>query len=65
MDTMNKISTDRYEETVEFLYNRLPMFQRDGDKAYKADLLRTFELDKHFNSPHKNYKTIHVAGTNG
>jgi len=65
MDTMNKISADRYEETVEFLYNRLPMFQRDGDKAYKADLLRTFELDKHFNSPHKNYKTIHVAGTNG
>lgn len=65
MDTMNNISADRYEETVEFLYNRLPMFQRDGDKAYKADLLRTFELDKHFNSPHKNYKTIHVAGTNG
>ena len=65
MDISGKISSERYEETIEFLYNRLPMFQRDGDKAYKADLLRTFQLDEHFKSPHKNYKTIHVAGTNG
>ncbi len=65
MDTSSRISAERYEETIEFLYDRLPMFQRDGDKAYKADLLRTFQLDKHFKSPHKNFKTVHVAGTNG
>ena len=62
---MSDISAETYDKTIEFLYNRLPMFQRDGDKAYKADLKRTFDLDSHFNSPHKNYKTIHVAGTNG
>ncbi|MDX2445064.1 MAG: folylpolyglutamate synthase/dihydrofolate synthase family protein [Bacteroidales bacterium] len=65
MDTSSRISAERYEETIEFLYDRLPMFQRDGDKAYKADLLRTFQLDEHFKSPHKNFKTVHVAGTNG
>jgi dihydrofolate synthase/folylpolyglutamate synthase len=41
------------------------MYQRIGKAAYKANLDNTIALDKHFESPHKNYKTIHVAGTNG
>lgn len=41
------------------------MFQRIGAAAYKADLNNTLELDKLLKYPHKNYKTIHIAGTNG
>jgi len=43
----------------------LPMFQRQGASAYKASLDTTYALDKYFNHPHRNYKTIHVGGTNG
>jgi len=41
------------------------MFQRIGQAAYKADLNNTFILDEHLDHPHKYFKTIHVAGTNG
>jgi len=54
-----------YQETLNYLFSQLPMYQRVGQAAYKADLYTTLELDKYFNHPHKNYKTIHVAGTNG
>jgi len=54
-----------YEETTQFLFEQLPMYQRQGQSAYKADLHTTLELDKYFDHPHKHYKTIHVAGTNG
>jgi dihydrofolate synthase/folylpolyglutamate synthase len=54
-----------YKETVDYLYSKLPMYQRDGNAAYKASLDNTFRLDKYFKSPHKKYLTIHVGGTNG
>nr|WP_321452916.1 folylpolyglutamate synthase/dihydrofolate synthase family protein [uncultured Carboxylicivirga sp.] len=54
-----------YKETLDYLFNQLPMYQRVGKAAYKADLYTTIELDKYFKHPHKNFKTIHVAGTNG
>ncbi len=54
-----------YEETINFLYSQLPMYQRVGKAAYKADLSNTLKLDKYFGHSHKKYKTIHVAGTNG
>ncbi len=54
-----------YEETIEFLYNQLPVYHRVGRSAYKVDLKNTLALDNYFGSPHKNYRTIHVAGTNG
>ncbi|MCT4646499.1 MAG: bifunctional folylpolyglutamate synthase/dihydrofolate synthase [Carboxylicivirga sp.] len=54
-----------YKETLDFLFSQLPMYQRVGKAAYKADLETTFKLDKYFNHPHTSYKTIHVAGTNG
>lgn len=41
------------------------MFQRVGKSAYKADLGNTLQLDEYFGHPHKQFKTIHVAGTNG
>lgn len=54
-----------YKKAINFLYEKLPMFQRDGRSAYKANLDNSIELDNHFNTPHKNFKTIHVGGTNG
>lgn len=54
-----------YEEATQFLFEQLPMYQRQGKSAYKADLKTTIELDDYFKHPHKNYKTVHVAGTNG
>lgn len=54
-----------YKETLDFLFAQLPMYQRVGKAAYKADLSTTLALDEYFNHPHKAYKTIHIAGTNG
>ena len=54
-----------YQEATEFLFEQLPMYQRQGKSAYKADLTTTLLLDKYFGHPHKHYKTIHIAGTNG
>ena len=54
-----------YEEATKFLFEQLPMYQRQGKAAYKADLQTTLQLDKYFEHPHKHYKTIHIAGTNG
>lgn len=54
-----------YEETLEFLFSQLPMFQRIGKAAYKANLNNTLKLDKYFSYPHKSFKTLHIAGTNG
>lgn len=54
-----------YQETLNWLFNQLPMYQRQGKAAYKADLKNTLELDQYFDYPHKNFKSIHVAGTNG
>jgi len=53
-----------YKETVEFLYN-IPMFEKQGKSGYKEGLGNTTALDDHFGHPHRNYRTIHVAGTNG
>ncbi len=54
-----------YEQTLRFLFSRLPAYHRIGKAAYRNDLLVTLSLDEYFNSPHKYFKTIHIAGTNG
>ncbi|MDA3930047.1 MAG: bifunctional folylpolyglutamate synthase/dihydrofolate synthase [Prolixibacteraceae bacterium] len=54
-----------YNATLEYLYKQLPMYQRSGVVAYKNNLDNTLALDEQFNHPHKNFKSIHVAGTNG
>jgi dihydrofolate synthase/folylpolyglutamate synthase len=54
-----------YRETLDYLFNALPMFQRVGASAYKADLTNTIALCAHLGNPQDTFKTIHVAGTNG
>lgn len=54
-----------YQETVNWLFNRLPMYQTQGASAYKADLTNTVLLANYLKNPEKKLKTIHVAGTNG
>lgn len=54
-----------YSEALEYLYSCLPMFHRQGKAAYKADLKNTVALMDLLNHPYKNFKSIHVAGTNG
>ena len=54
-----------YQETLDYLFNALPMFQRVGASAYKADLTNTIALCTHLGNPQKQFKSIHVAGTNG
>ena len=54
-----------YQETLNWLFSQLPMYQREGQAAYKANLDNTLALDEYFKHPHTHFKTIHVAGTNG
>ena len=54
-----------YDETVTYLFNCAPPFQQVGGAAYKEGLSTTLELDNHLGNPHKKFRTIHVAGTNG
>ncbi len=54
-----------YLETIDYLYNIAPAFEKVGAGAYKEGLSNTLALDSHFGHPHKSYQTIHIAGTNG
>lgn len=55
----------RYEEVLEYLYSHLPYYQRSGPAAYKGSLDNTLALDLLFDHPHRRFRSIHVAGTNG
>lgn len=54
-----------YKETLDYLYNAAPAFEKVGAGAYKEGLSNTLALDEHFGHPHRSYYTVHVAGTNG
>ena len=54
-----------YQNTLTYLYNSVPMFQQVGGSAYKEGLENTLALDEHFGHPHRAFRSIHVAGTNG
>lgn len=54
-----------FNETLEYLYTRLPMYQRVGKIAYKKDLTNTIRLMDYLDNPHTKFKCIHIAGTNG
>ncbi len=54
-----------YNETLDYLYNQHPAFQRVGAAAYKPGIETSIELDELYGHPHKAYRCIHVAGTNG
>ncbi len=54
-----------YPQTLQYLYQRLPMFHRIGKAAYKADLDNTLALCAYLGNPERQFKSVHVAGTNG
>lgn len=54
-----------YQETIDYLFTRLPMFSRIGAAAIKKDLHNTIALCDALDNPHRKFKSIHVAGTNG
>jgi dihydrofolate synthase/folylpolyglutamate synthase len=54
-----------YPETLDYLYNRLPVFHHIGAAAYKPGLDNTIRLMNALGNPHKHFKSIHIAGTNG
>jgi dihydrofolate synthase/folylpolyglutamate synthase len=54
-----------YQETINWMFSQLPMYQTQGASAYKKDLTNTILLSEHLYHPEKDLKCIHVAGTNG
>ena len=54
-----------YQDTVNWMFKQLPMYQNQGKTAYKANLDNTLLLAKYLNHPEDKFKTIHVGGTNG
>jgi len=54
-----------YAETLEYLFSALPMFSRIGAAAYKTDLTNTLQICEALGNPQQNFKSIHIAGTNG
>lgn len=54
-----------YQETINWMFKQLPMYQLQGASAYKKDLTNAYLLANHLGNPEKNLKCIHVAGTNG
>lgn len=54
-----------YKECLDWLFTQLPMYQRVGGQAYKADLSNTIQLMNILDNPEKKFKSVHVAGTNG
>lgn len=54
-----------YSDTLDYLYSQLPMFHRIGAAAYKADLNNTISICNLLNNPQNDFKSIHIAGTNG
>lgn len=56
---------NRYDETVNWLFNQLPVYQRSGGANYKIDLTKTHALMELLERPERRFKSIHVAGTNG
>ena len=54
-----------YAQTVEYLFNQLPMYSRIGAAAYRKDLTNTWQLTDAIGNPERKFKSIHVAGTDG
>jgi dihydrofolate synthase/folylpolyglutamate synthase len=54
-----------YQQTLDYLFSRLPMYQRKGKAAYKTDIGNIVAASKMLGNPHKKFKNIHIAGTNG
>ncbi len=59
------VSEQQYQQTIQFMYQQLPMFTRVGAAAYKPDLQNTILLAERLGNPHLKLKCVHIAGTNG
>ena len=55
----------KWKRTLEYLYDQRPAFEREGASGYKPGLATSLALDKLYNEPHRRYRIIHIAGTNG
>jgi len=55
----------RWERTIDYLFNQRPAFEREGAAGYKPGLGNSLALDKLYKEPHRKYRVIHIAGTNG
>jgi len=54
-----------YQDTLNWMFSQLPMYQRQGKTAFKKDLSNTLKLAEYLNNPENKFKSVHVAGTNG
>jgi dihydrofolate synthase/folylpolyglutamate synthase len=54
-----------YQDTLDWMFSKLPMYQKVGGSAYRSGLERILAMDAHLDQPHRTFKSIHVAGTNG
>ena len=54
-----------YQDTLDWMFSKLPMYQKVGGSAYRPGLERILAMDAHLDQPHLTFKSIHVAGTNG
>ena len=54
-----------YQEVTEYLFSQTPNYERQGKDGYKEGLGNTLAIDQHFEHPHRSFKSIHIAGTNG
>lgn len=54
-----------YQETIKWMFSRLPMYQNQGKSAYKGNLDNIIQLDNFLGQPHLNFRSVHIGGTNG
>ncbi|MGB1931648.1 MAG: bifunctional folylpolyglutamate synthase/dihydrofolate synthase [Flavobacteriales bacterium] len=54
-----------YQQCLDWLFSQLPMYQRTGSISYKADIGNIVQATERLGNPHRNFKSIHIAGTNG
>ena len=54
-----------YQQCLDWLFSQLPMYQRTGNIAYKADIGNIVQATEKLGNPHQDFKSIHIAGTNG
>jgi dihydrofolate synthase/folylpolyglutamate synthase len=59
------LTPNNYQEVVNYLFKKLPVFQRDGNVAFKKELNNILALCESLGNPQNKFKSIHVAGTNG
>jgi dihydrofolate synthase/folylpolyglutamate synthase len=59
------VNTTTYQQTLDYLFSRLPMFSRIGKAALKPDLTNTLKLCAALGDPQHKFKSVHIAGTNG